>query len=304
MFNLEVTLIYGDIKLTWLRLSAVLMAGQPEKLVRVLQATGHGTSAIAKVSDLWVKNIAIKAGTPETTHKAHIFDLVSSFSTYGCTDPHDRVFALYSMAHENCALMEINYHQNIQTMYQGFAFACMNDGQRGTRVLVEALARPKVATSVAWPSWVPDWRVKRSTYPEYLPLLGGSHGNGLPNVLSANALSDDEVELSLEYLCLNERLSPSDDGMLHSITVSTTSTVSMDDSITDFLLSIGLLYRRSTANAQRPQDASQLGNLLLTLWNIIPPSPNNIGWPGHHQYCRVSTEERWSTNIKAELHIT
>jgi hypothetical protein len=159
VFSLDITLICGKSKLSWLRLSKGLIAFQ-SGLQSNKYMLGDENKGLWKVADLWRRNAIVQdldSSTPSRRHHEHILDLVIEFRIYGCTDGRDRIFAVHALSQQNHARVAIDYTLDVYATYRSFALACMADGRTLT-VLYAARARLDMESHASWPSWIPDWR--------------------------------------------------------------------------------------------------------------------------------------------------
>ncbi|CAN9438330.1 hypothetical protein AA0117_g3856 [Alternaria alternata] len=169
VFNPEVLLIYGNVELSWARfvvaISILLALRDPE-------ATGSDSklwSAVKKIALLWRYHSLFEQSSDNKreSHDTDIVKLLDDFDQNECTDPRDRVYALYNMAsnlrpstatsHQHDILIDIDYSLNLQQTYEAFAFACIRAGKLNT-IIEAVLSRQHSARPQGWASWVPDWR--------------------------------------------------------------------------------------------------------------------------------------------------
>ncbi|KAH4812526.1 hypothetical protein HBI26_135130 [Parastagonospora nodorum] len=183
VFNNDVILTCCESELSWCR------------LVSALQNTSRGGSAfpafisperrfaLNQIAGLWKHHCLIQGQMgfsitsikPTVTEKIpeNILDVVDAFTNYGCSDPRDRIYALYSMtpgvsstnairtsgvlenSHKS-VFMDIDYSLGVRDTYRTFALACISSG-RLAQVLNNVLSRCPQYTK-DWPTWVPDWR--------------------------------------------------------------------------------------------------------------------------------------------------
>jgi hypothetical protein len=166
VFNLDVILICGASILSWARLVAALsiLEGIPVHGLSIVER--EKIDAIRKIGELWRYYSLIDES--DRRKDDDIVQLVEDFATYGCTNPLDRIFALYSMTSDlqtvrprhdwDHVFMEIDYSLSVRQTYQDFACACIRVG-RVMSILEAAFCRASLRNSEQWPSWVPDWRV-------------------------------------------------------------------------------------------------------------------------------------------------
>ncbi|RYN58110.1 hypothetical protein AA0114_g1965 [Alternaria tenuissima] len=178
VFNQEVRLIYSDVELPWTRFVAalsVLSALRDPILVKFPKAW----SAVTKIAQLWRHYSLFEQFSNDhgQSHHTNIVKLMDDFGQHGCTDPRDRIFALYDMAsnlrsstvisHQHDIVMDIDYSLNLQQTYESFALACIRAGKLNT-IIEAVLSRQHSVRPHGWASWVPDWRLSL-LQPVFLP---------------------------------------------------------------------------------------------------------------------------------------
>jgi hypothetical protein len=169
IMNADVVLICGASEISWARLITILRTYR-DLIEKPLDFLGRARlEGLYTVAELWAQDIDEKSAYNYT-----LLGLMSTFYTYACTDPRDRIFAVYSMALDTHATskspdqgyisMDVNYSSNVQQVYQDFAVACIRSADSATaiEILRAVLARNLAPTPDAWPSWVPDWRVGKT----------------------------------------------------------------------------------------------------------------------------------------------
>lgn len=181
VFNLDLVLIYGDMEISWIRFVAALHSlrdGAEEDLESLVRA--H--AAIQLVIELWKWN----SGFEKKQHgdsRLGIMRLLRTFGGYSCTDGRDRLFALFSMAHDiipsnampsrGAIYMDIDYSLDVRAVFERFAVACLLRDvhspfrQLEPQGLEPHECEPSIFNTVPerqfsgvtddWPSWVPDW---------------------------------------------------------------------------------------------------------------------------------------------------
>ncbi|RYO15439.1 hypothetical protein AA0111_g11665 [Alternaria arborescens] len=177
VFNQEVRLIYGGVELSWARFVAAMSILSTLDSKRQPSADLSFRSAAMKIIQLWrhhslFAELQEEHGKPRvnsSTHHTDIARLVDDFALHSCTDPRDRIFALYSMASnlrpctaassDHDVLMNIDYSLDLRQTYEAFALACIRAGKL-TKIIEAVLSRQHSPRPDGWMSWVPDWRVK------------------------------------------------------------------------------------------------------------------------------------------------
>ena len=186
VFNLDIYLICGGMELIFSRLVVALSVLQRHIRVNELSESrmtalkGIKMAALEDIGKLWNRHSLTgiqshRALSSETEAAAQILNLVERFSSYGCTDPRDRIFALYSMAtdvrHSSQVVgstspldepvsINIDYSLDVCGTYQAFALSCW-ERPRTHREMWEALfSRQHSPQPTNLASWAPDWRVE------------------------------------------------------------------------------------------------------------------------------------------------
>jgi hypothetical protein len=176
VFNQEVRLIYGDVELSWARFVVAISVLSVLDNRRSSNLNLQGWSSIIRMARLWKHHslfdeLLHNDGHTQVNllkHHTDIISLVEDFALYGCTDPRDRIFALYSMAsnmrpctaapNAKHIFMDVDYSLDLKQTYEAFARACIRAGK--IAIIIEAaLSRQHSPTPNGWASWVPDWRV-------------------------------------------------------------------------------------------------------------------------------------------------
>jgi hypothetical protein len=213
VFNNDIILLCGASELTWSRLVSALLvlhsfgSSKLERIVRGKSAT------LLKIAEIWRFhcNIRDPALPSVSTQKPdNILNIVERFGSYQCSDPRDRIYAVYSMTsdilpsrHESWRRhtrdasrvhMDVNYALDVKDTYQAFASACIRSG-RIVSVLQAALWRQFHSCAEDWPSWVPDWRKLDSERPFYASLPS----NEYKVRISARVASSSRLLVSLKY---------------------------------------------------------------------------------------------------------
>jgi hypothetical protein len=87
-----------------------------------------------------------------------ILDLLDTFSLSECSDPRDRLFALFSLAEEKDLGASVEYFLPWWHVYTSFAQMIVHSGKT-SQLLDQVVRRGMLAhLNPAWPSWVPNWR--------------------------------------------------------------------------------------------------------------------------------------------------
>ncbi|KAH8632700.1 hypothetical protein IG631_11334 [Alternaria alternata] len=175
VFNPEVRLIYGDVELSWARfvVTMTILSALPRD-----NPLPKFWSAVTEIARLWrYYSLFENFSRLSESYETDIVKLLGDFDQHECTDPRDRIFALYNMTsnlrpsiatlHHRDVLMKIDYSLDLRQTYEAFALACMRAGK--LRAIIGAvLSRQDSARPHGWASWVPDWRVN-SLQPITLP---------------------------------------------------------------------------------------------------------------------------------------
>ncbi|KAB2108399.1 hypothetical protein AG0111_0g3455 [Alternaria gaisen] len=195
VFNVEICLICGDTELPFSRFITALsiMGGKFDIIEDVIELNADDKAnwhAIATIKDLWDTHSLFSGQYNRRDNPIRIWNLVDTFGLYGCTDPRDRIFALYSMAtdvrpsprrlsekspqtedhsstsngsvlyDDDPVYMDIDYALDAMEIYKTFMRAVIRaNGFNGNPILGALLARQYSPRPVSWPSWVPDWQV-------------------------------------------------------------------------------------------------------------------------------------------------
>jgi hypothetical protein len=169
VMNADVILFCGTSSMTWVRFTAALSNHRHLQPRGTLSINQHRLDAIQAITNLWRQHSSISVlPTQERSSFAPggILEIVNKFWGYGCTDPRDRIFALYSMTMDiqpstyqgniPCVRMDVDYSSSVAQVYQDFASACI---ARSRPILDAVLARQYTpGSNKSWPSWIPDWR--------------------------------------------------------------------------------------------------------------------------------------------------
>ncbi|KAG9195870.1 hypothetical protein G6011_00991 [Alternaria panax] len=193
VFSLDIYLICGGTELTFSRLIAALSVVEKQ---RFLQDPDDKAlmEAVVKIGKLWNRHSLFGTEVREVGgqdeyfnsvniwQRTKILSLVESFRSYGCTDPRDRVFAVYSMATDVRPIrrtlqtdeaspsrpysgisMSIDYSLDIRESYEAFALSYWRDSIDDGQMWDALLSRQHSPQAADWSSWVPDWRVPPRT---------------------------------------------------------------------------------------------------------------------------------------------
>jgi hypothetical protein len=192
VFNLEICLICGETELPFSRFIAALSimgdkADISENAIELNADEKANWHAIATIKNLWNTHSLFSEPYDYEDKPIRIWDLVETFGVYGCTDPRDRIFAVYSMATDiqprerwpsqefpqtgddssvsgDPVYMDIDYSLDPMETYKTFTRAAVRaNGSNGNRILRALLCRQYSPRPVSWPSWVPNWQVVPQT---------------------------------------------------------------------------------------------------------------------------------------------
>jgi hypothetical protein len=183
VMNADVVLFCGMSSMTWTRFPVALSNYRYIQTPATRLVDQHKLDALETITKVWAQhNLTDRSQTGtrggQPAEQESIFDLVETFSGYGCADPRDQIFALYSMTQDiqssnyvgdlRCVRMDVDYSSSIRQIYQQFASACI---PRSKPVLDAVLARQYSPRCENLPSWVPDWR-KPPSKNLYWPSIG------------------------------------------------------------------------------------------------------------------------------------
>jgi hypothetical protein len=156
---------------------------------------GSQIAAILTIRNLWMSNCGILANLRETskenaTPKNGILDLMTQFANYKCSEPKDRIYALYSMASDlhpsglnqgsSGIIMTVDYSLGLQETYRNFALSAIDAGHL-TDILHSAAGRT-IPEHLGWPSWLPDWRLSPTVSPKLKRTKNPAFVDGLKGV--------------------------------------------------------------------------------------------------------------------------
>jgi hypothetical protein len=209
VFNNDIEIFCYHTLLTWSRLISGLFVLQRDRSEISGSISSKRITALLSIARLWRYQCTVDdPRKPQLAKPENFLDILSSFSSYDCSDARDRIYALYSMTTDIAPTertykvgpwprihLNIDYSLDVEQTYHMFAMACIRSG-RFSEVLNAVLARQSSPDAETWISWVPDWRnlpMALDFSPDvvqcvYNPGPGGPNtavnGNGmLPNVL-------------------------------------------------------------------------------------------------------------------------
>jgi len=180
VFSLDICLICGDTELSFSRFIVALSVLETEvDQCDDAVADKARMHAILKISRLWNRHSFLDQYPKEVQadDTTQILSLVENFKSYGCTDPRDRIFALYSMATDVRSTgipydrgtgtfpaprkipFDIDYSLNVRDTYQNFAWSCWVQEELYEKMWEALLSRQHSSPQRNWCSWAPDWRV-------------------------------------------------------------------------------------------------------------------------------------------------
>jgi len=183
VFNNDITLLCGSSELSWSRLCSALLITQHTRPEAVIAFGAAKVDALLKIVHLWKHHCVIDPpeGDPEGIQPENFLNIVDRFWTYQCSDPRDRIYALYSMTSDisprapytllsgsmsadksrkdtySPVCMSVDYSLTLCQTYVALARACIDSG-RLADVLNAVFARQSHTNAPDWPSWVPDWQ--------------------------------------------------------------------------------------------------------------------------------------------------
>jgi hypothetical protein len=227
-------------------------------LGRYPNPTAHPIIPLQKVVDLWLKNSdGFALGSPLGYSMEHIFDLVSDFHAYECSNGHDRIFAVHALSHNNNAQTEIDYDLGISETFARFACACMAD-DRLMDVLDASIARIDVPSAIDTPSWAPDWTRKPGPFTKFTKVRRD------PMITYLSQVRENVIKLSVRRLSWYHLNSEAEETLPNSWILCTEPLVLRVGSPYSLLRAVIRLYQKSdTKNVRNPDS---LRNLLIELW--------------------------------------
>jgi hypothetical protein len=264
----DILLICGTFELTWLRMSTTISTLEMSLGSIYLYDSAHPFASLQKVIHLWRKKnkdnslilptICISGHHPQD----HIFDLVSDFHAYGCTDDRDRIFAVHALSYNNDAHMEIDYDLGVCETFVRFACVCMADG-RLRDVLDASIARINVPSAIEVPSWVPDWTRKPGPFtklPANRNLFVG------PMITYVSQVRDNIIKLGVRQVTSYDLYNDVETTFPNLWNLCTEPLIIQTGSSYPTLRTVIRLYQKWDTNHVRNPDS--LYTLLQELWNI------------------------------------
>jgi hypothetical protein len=107
----------------------------------------------------WAGHFGVESSNT-LSHGSSLTGLLAAMRPKKATDPRDKAFALYAVAHKlGLALPLPNYKKSLEQTYSDTAVACIEQ-DKTLDVLYEA---PSDKRDPGLPSWVPDWSDEQST---------------------------------------------------------------------------------------------------------------------------------------------
>jgi hypothetical protein len=260
VFSLDILLICGTCELTWLRMSTTLATLRQSFGLGKLDRSAHPVASIQKVVDLWVQTSnGDKLALPTYRFKDHIFDLVSDFLAYGCTDDRDRIFAVLALSYHNNAHMKIDYDLGVSETFAGLACVCMADG-RLIDVLDASVARINVSSAIEVPSWAPDWTRKPGLFRNF-PTYNHPREHMITYL---SRVSENIIKLGVRQLSRDDFYKDAEATFPHLWDLCTEPFIFQTGSSYPTLRSVIRLYQKSDTNHER--DSGSLSTLLQKLW--------------------------------------
>lgn len=180
VFGLEICLICGDTQLSFSRLVVALYVCE-ERIYMGATSYKARIQAISEIAKLWNRHSVLGSKSDQTQNEdtTEILRLVENFISYGCADPRDRIFALYSMATDvrldedssqgPAISLQIDYSLDVRGTYLAFAWSCWERSHTHKEMWGALLSRQHSSPQANWPSWAPDWRIlPRRAWPNCL----------------------------------------------------------------------------------------------------------------------------------------
>lgn len=181
VFNTDVTFFAGEAEISWIRLCVALDDGRQgveHLLDQVSPEVVRKVDEVKTMHKLWMRNCRITADSrvnprintsiPPDEERG-IFHLMDTFAYYGCTDPRDRIYAVYSMASrirphkpepesrilDLVITMPVDYSLDLMKTYRTLVLGAIDAGYLPK--ILESLFARTMTRGPEWPSWVPDW---------------------------------------------------------------------------------------------------------------------------------------------------
>ena len=295
VFNLDIHLICGGMELTFSRLVVALSVLQ--RHIRVNELHESRMAVLDEMGKLWNRHSLFGKASrqaPSSTSEGatQILSLVEGFRLYGCTDPRDRILALYSMAtdvrHSSQAIgstsgtdervsMNIDCSLDVYGTYQAFALSCWERPRTHGKMWEALLSRQHSPQPTDLASWAPDWRV--------LPRDKWRIGSNLSRNPQYLEYPDMKVHTMGLRMGFNHRGSTQDVGLKDLCTVQLKTSRTPADDQTSFLAQLSQLHmllqnpRRSLHLSGLPSKLSQnvLGtrSILIDMIKVSFPLVSN-----------------------------
>ncbi|KAF2024921.1 HET-domain-containing protein [Setomelanomma holmii] len=179
VLNVDVLLLCGTSDLTWIRLLTALNALQQHQAVwTTLISKRPLIGAIQAVAALWYRHVKLDMRIADDQHgKMPFIDLVEQFRDFGCAEPRDRIFAIFSLSDgivssldpsqnkdTDLVVMPVDYSKNVFETYTSFTLACLRSSDNRSKIFQFLFARQWSPQSLSWSSWVLDWRRSPDKY--------------------------------------------------------------------------------------------------------------------------------------------
>ena len=207
--NVDVVLFCSRSSITWLRLLAGLSIIDEAQNETVEIIASQTLVALQTIARLW-RHYCATEDPRSTEHRAPSSDqdgmlaLVKQFAGYECSDPRDRIYALYNLATDVVDTsstrsfvipMAIDYSSSTRQLYRKFATACIKT-KKTSQILEAALSRQCSEYPLGWPSWVPDWRLPITTTHHHLDPASIEHVHNGRDEMPVR-VQDDVLTISL-----------------------------------------------------------------------------------------------------------